>query len=276
MKILEYQFLKDTVKAGEGFAVKIKVNNINDSLQIDNFFNFFIVDSSHYNQQDSTVTLFVHTYRVGNNSLDSVNVISNNDSLFLLRGEKVFVIPHDVDTTYKSSYYGIFSYPLPKGEVIGFLLGLVFFIVALIFIIKKILKQTKNKDKTEELWLDDTKTPLEKYEEILAMKLWEKGDIKTHYYLLTMVIKYYLTKTLNRRFLEFTTTELLQVIYSEYENYFDKEYLDKLRNFLKRIDLYKYTDMIPSVEEVVKDNDEVKNIITYQIETKQGSKNENT
>ncbi len=169
---------------------------------------------------------------------------SEIDSLY---SEKVYIYPILVDTNYKSSLLIPKQMEFPvKASAILFLYLLLFFVILTILI--KLVKKYFNKTQKEQQDKIDfqKKYPWEKLNELLDMKLWEKGEYKKHCYNLSEIIKEYFSLKHNISLLELTTDEVLKRL----KKLETSEIIKELKDLFIELDIYKYTDIVPSNNDI--------------------------
>ena len=87
---------------------------------------------------------------------------------------------------------------------------------------------------------------------LVAKKYIEKQEYKLFYYKISNILRHYIENRYNLHAPEQTTEEFLDIIYKKEHGLFNSEQKELLKDFMVHCDMVKFTDIIPSTEEVQK------------------------
>lgn len=163
------------------------------------------------------------------------------------------VITYDEDLTNAQLTGMAYNYDPPFNWMRFFLyLSIVLIIIglaALIYYIYKVVQEMKNNQVEEEIIVDNRlphEIALEELEKIKADKLWQKGEVKVYYTILTDTLREYFSKRFNMPAMEMTSSEILRSLKYEQEAH---DVLEKIRQIFDISDMVKFAKMEPSQED---------------------------
>ena len=129
----------------------------------------------------------------------------------------------------------------------------------IIYFIYKYIKKRNRKPTQEEIIqsVSPKEYALKQLDELIALNLIEKGNIKEYYDKLSDIIRFYVSRTYCVDGMEKTTTEL----YSMLKNKITPEQNRELKNYLINCDFVKFAKLIPSKEDIKNDFDTAKGFV---------------
>ena len=119
---------------------------------------------------------------------------------------------------------------------------------ALIYYIYKVVQEMKNNQIEEEIVVDNRlphEIALEELEKIKSDKLWQKGEVKVYYTVLTDTLRDYFTRRFNIPAMEMTSSEIIRSLKYEHDAV---DAIERVREIFDISDMVKFAKMEPSQE----------------------------
>lgn len=139
---------------------------------------------------------------------------------------------------------------------------LIFLLITLVAIPIFIVNKKRKKKTDFKLNLEPHVKALREIEELEIQKMWEHGELKTHYIQLSYIIRSYLGERFSLNFLEKTTEETEVLLISKGLR---KGFIEKLKTILSQSDMVKFAKSTPLDGEIFKITALAKEIITETI-----------
>ena len=120
---------------------------------------------------------------------------------------------------------------------------------ALIYYIYKVVQEMKNNQIEEEIFVDNRlphEIALEELEKIKSDKLWQKGEVKVYYTVLTDTLRDYFTRRFNIPAMEMTSSEIIRSLKYEHDAV---DAIERVREIFDISDMVKFAKMAPSQED---------------------------
>lgn len=120
---------------------------------------------------------------------------------------------------------------------------------ALIYYIYKVVQEMKNNQIEEEIVVDNRlphEIALEELEKIKSDKLWQKGEVKVYYTVLTDTLRDYFTRRFNIPAMEMTSSEIIRSLKYEHDAV---DAIERVREIFDISDMVKFAKMEPSQED---------------------------
>ena len=120
---------------------------------------------------------------------------------------------------------------------------------ALIYYIYKVVQEMKNNQIEEEIVVDNRlphEIALEDLEKIKSDKLWQKGEVKVYYTVLTDTLRDYFTRRFNIPAMEMTSSEIIRSLKYEHDAV---DAIERVREIFDISDMVKFAKMEPSQED---------------------------
>ena len=120
---------------------------------------------------------------------------------------------------------------------------------ALIYYIYKVVQEMKNNQIEEEIFVDNRlphEIALEELEKIKSDKLWQKGEVKVYYTVLTDTLRDYFTRRFNIPAMEMTSSEIIRSLKYEHDAV---DAIERVREIFDISDMVKFAKMEPSQED---------------------------
>lgn len=120
---------------------------------------------------------------------------------------------------------------------------------ALIYYIYKVVQEMKNNQFEEEIVVDNRlphEIALEELEKIKSDKLWQKGEVKVYYTVLTDTLRDYFTRRFNIPAMEMTSSEIIRSLKYEHDAV---DAIERVREIFDISDMVKFAKMEPSQED---------------------------
>ena len=119
----------------------------------------------------------------------------------------------------------------------------------LIYYIYKVVQEMKNNQIEEEIVVDNRlphEIALEELEKIKSDKLWQKGEVKVYYTVLTDTLRDYFTRRFNIPAMEMTSSEIIRSLKYEHDAV---DAIERVREIFDISDMVKFAKMEPSQED---------------------------
>ena len=119
----------------------------------------------------------------------------------------------------------------------------------LIYYIYKVVQEMKNNQIEEEIFVDNRlphEIALEELEKIKSDKLWQKGEVKVYYTVLTDTLRDYFTRRFNIPAMEMTSSEIIRSLKYEHDAV---DAIERVREIFDISDMVKFAKMEPSQED---------------------------
>lgn len=120
---------------------------------------------------------------------------------------------------------------------------------ALIYYIYNVVQEMKNNQIEEEIVVDNRlphEIALEELEKIKSDKLWQKGEVKVYYTVLTDTLRDYFTRRFNIPAMEMTSSEIIRSLKYEHDAV---DAIERVREIFDISDMVKFAKMEPSQED---------------------------
>lgn len=120
---------------------------------------------------------------------------------------------------------------------------------ALIYYIYKVVQEMKNNQIEEEIVVDNRlphEIALDELEKIKSDKLWQKGEVKVYYTVLTDTLRDYFTRRFNIPAMEMTSSEIIRSLKYEHDAV---DAIERVREIFDISDMVKFAKMEPSQED---------------------------
>jgi len=259
---------QDNITVGDKVVLNIKAEGLTtDSLdktklQELNFGDFELLDIQP--AQDNSINFILSVYKSGKVELLSVELQYEyeNQQKFI----KTKALPIEIKSVLNPQQpsqdildiKGIAKFNHSFLWYLYFVLVIILLAVIIYFVYKYIKKKNRKPTQEEIIQAIPPKEyALKQLDELIALDLINKGNIKEYYDKLSDIIRFYISRTYSIDGMEKTTTEL----YSMLKNKIVPEDNRELKNYLLNCDFVKFAKLIPTEEEIRKDFDIAKGFI---------------